>query len=97
MGRELSLVAEIAKKLGIKLEIVEKDAVRLWLQYRLRSVEAEIASILGRYGVKSLQELEARIKDGSMPEHPTWEDLIVLENLEEEKRRIIKVLQEIEK
>jgi len=93
----LSLVAEIAKKLGIKLEIVERDAVKLWLQYRLRSVETEIASILGRYGVKSLQELEARIKNGSIPEHPAWEDLIVLENLEEEKRRIIKVLQEIEK
>jgi len=93
----LSLVVEIARKLGIRLETLERDAVRLWLQHRLRSVEAEIASILGKYEVKSLEELEARIKSGRIPEHPAWEDLIVLENLEEERRRIIEVLQEIEK
>ncbi len=97
MGRELSLVAEVAKRLGVKLEVLEKDALRLWLKHRLRSVEAEIASILGRYEVKSLEELEARIKSGSIPEHPAWEDLIVLENLEEERKRIIEVLREIEK
>jgi len=91
-----SLVAEVAKRLGVQPETLERSAIRLWLQHRLRIIEAEITSILSRYGVKSLGELEAKIRSGDVPEHPAWEDLITLENLEDEKRRIVEVLQEIE-
>ena len=38
--------------------------------------------MLARYDVASAEELEKKIKDGKIPEHPTWEDLILLENLE---------------
>jgi len=93
----VSLVAEVAKRLGVKPETLEKSAIRLWLQHRLRVIETEITSILNRYSVKSLGELEARIRSGDVPEHPAWEDLITLENLEDEKKRIIEVLREIEK
>ncbi len=92
----MSLTAEVAKKLGVRLEALERDAIKLWLQHRLMAVEAEIVSILSRYGVKSLDELEAKVKSGNVPEHPAWEDLITIENLEEERRRIIEVLREIE-
>ncbi len=93
----MSLVAEVARKLGIRLETLERDAVKLWLRHRLRVIETEIASILSRYGVKSLEEIETGIKNGTIPEHPAWEDLITLENLEEERKRIIEVFREIEK
>ncbi len=93
----MSFLVEVARRLGVKPELLERDAVRLWLRHRLRLIEAEIVSILGKYGVESPEELEAKIKHGELPEHPTWEDVIVLENLEEERRRIIEVLEEIEK
>ncbi len=93
----MSLVVEIAKRLGIEPETLERNAIKLWLQHRLRIIEVEIMSILNRYNVKSLGELEAKIKSGDIPGHPAWEDLITLENLEDEKKRVIEVLQEIEK
>jgi len=93
----LSRMSEVAKRLGIRPEALERDALRLWLKRRLRLVEAEIASILSKYGVVSSQEIEAKIRRGELPEHPAWEDVIVLENLEEERRHIIEVLGEIER
>jgi len=36
---------------------------------------------LARYGVESLEDLEARIAQGAVAEHPAWEDLITVENL----------------
>lgn len=38
--------------------------------------------ILTRYNVTSSEELEEGIKSGQINEHPGWEDLIILENLE---------------
>jgi hypothetical protein len=40
--------------------------------------------ILSRYAVINVDELETKIKQGLLVEHPSWEDLIVLRNLEAE-------------
>jgi len=37
---------------------------------------------MSRYQVLSLDEFEKKVQDGSIPEHPGWEDLITLENIE---------------
>lgn len=92
----MGLVVRVARRLGVGPEELEREAVRLWLRRRLRLVEAEIASILGRYGASSIEELEARIRRGEAPEHPGWEDLIVLEALVGERERIIEVLKRVE-
>ena len=48
----------------------------------------ERIEILKRYGVNSINELEEKIKKSEIEEHPTWEDLITLENLEKLIREI---------
>jgi hypothetical protein len=92
----LGIVEEVAKRLGIEPGRLERDAVRLWLLRRLRLVEAEIAGILARYGAGSAGELEEMIREGRVPEHPAWEDLIALERLEEERRRVLEALRHVE-
>jgi len=42
----------------------------------------ERLDILARYSVNSPDSLEIKIKNGEVAEHPAWEDLILLENLE---------------
>ncbi|HID41637.1 MAG TPA: hypothetical protein EYP33_05730 [Pyrodictium sp.] len=81
----MSVIEEVARSLGLEPRVLERDALRLWLQKRLRLVEAEIAEILARYGAGSIEELANWVEQGRLPEHPGWEDLIVLENLLEEK------------
>jgi len=62
--------------------------VRERLRRRLTLVEADIAEILAKYGVQSIEELEERIRRGEVGEHPAWEDLIALERLLEEKKKL---------
>ncbi len=89
------LVALVARRLGVSPEALERDALILWLRRRLALIEAEVASILSRYGVRDPEELEAAIREGRVPEHPAWEDLIVLQRLLDEKQRVEEVLREL--
>jgi len=88
----LGFVVEVARRLGVKPEVLEKDAVKLWLRRRLKLVEAEIAAVLSRYNVGDPEELRARVEQGAVPEHPAWEDLVILENLVKEREKIVEVL-----
>ncbi|MCX9081088.1 MAG: hypothetical protein OIN83_02705 [Candidatus Methanoperedens sp.] len=38
--------------------------------------------IMSRYKVSSFEEFEKGLEEGKIPEHPGWEDMIILENLE---------------
>jgi len=64
---------------------------KLWssgLDVDFAFVEADIAEILAKYGVRSAEELDEYIRRGRVAEHPAWEDLIVLERLLEEKKKL---------
>lgn len=56
------------------------------LQAQLRMCSAEINELKSKYNVKTAVELEKKMKEGTVEEHPAWEDLILLENLEERVR-----------
>ena len=38
--------------------------------------------IFSKYKISSIEEFENKVNGGSIPEHPGWEDLIIVENLE---------------
>ncbi len=89
MARVVDIVAH---RLGIPPEKLEREAVEIWLKRRLALVEAEIAEILAKYDVRSAEELEEYIRRGKVSEHPAWEDLITLERLLEEKKKLSEAL-----
>ena len=66
-----------------------REAAEVWLERRLALIEAEI---LAKYGVRSAEELEEYVRKGEVAEHPAWEDLITLERLLEEKRKLSEAL-----
>jgi len=66
------VIEVVARRLGIPPEKLEREALEVWLRRRLALVEAEIAEILARYGVKSVEELEERIRRDEVAEHPPW-------------------------
>jgi hypothetical protein len=51
------------------------------LYKKKRELLRDRLDILARYGVESLEDLEAKIAQGAVAEHPAWEDLITFENL----------------
>jgi len=52
------------------------------IKSRIKACMWDRLEIMSKYQVSSLGEFEKRVRDGSVHEHPGWEDLIILENIE---------------
>jgi hypothetical protein len=74
LSRKYSMSQEEFIKLGSTLAIKEKK----------RNLQIEKLEILSRYGALTVKELGEKIKTGDIPEHPAWEDLIEIKNIESE-------------
>jgi len=71
----------MATALGVETDELFREALESLLKQKKRLALRERLEILSRYGVSTLPELEEGIARGRIPEHPAWEDLIVIENL----------------
>jgi hypothetical protein len=92
MAENTAIVERVSKVLGVPPNELVRKGLEGLLEAQLRICFAEINEIKTRYEVKSVAELEKKIRKGAIAEHPAWEDLIVLENLEERAQRIRKEL-----
>jgi len=60
----------------------------LAMKEKKRELQYEKFEILARYNLLTSHELERKIKDGNVAEHPAWEDFIELKNIEAEIKEI---------
>jgi hypothetical protein len=60
---------------------LHRQALASFLRERKRQVLQARLEILARYRAQSAANLQTMIAEGSVAEHPAWEDLIVAENL----------------
>jgi hypothetical protein len=74
----------IAQKFFISIEQLLQESINSYLLDRKKVLMNERFEMLSRYAVTHVDELEEKIKQGLLPEHPSWEDLIDLRNLERE-------------
>lgn len=92
MTENTAILERVSKVLGVPPKELVRKGLEELLRAQLRSCFAEINEIKTRYSVKSTTELEKEIRNGTKAEHPAWEDLILLENIEERVRQIRKEL-----
>ena len=92
MVENAAIVERLSKVLGVPPEELVRKGIEEFLESQLRVCFAEIHEIETRYQVKSATELDKKIRKGAVAEHPAWEDLIVLENLEERAQKLRKEL-----
>ena len=88
MAENSAILERVSKVLGVPPNELVKKGLEGLLEAQLRICFAEINEVKTRYEVKSATELEKKIENGGIAEHPAWEDLIVLENLEERVKKI---------
>ena len=81
MAAAMAAKAKIAELLGLTENELVQQALLSLLYEKKREVLQQRLDILARYGAGSLEDLESKIAEGVVPEHPAWEDLIVVENL----------------
>lgn len=72
---------QIATSLGLSEHELFQQALVSFLLEKKRQVLQLKLEILARYSAESAANLEAKIIQGTVAEHPAWEDLIVVENL----------------
>ncbi len=74
--------AELATSFGVSEAELFRQAFISLLQEKKRQVLQLKLEYLARYGAKTPGKLESKIMEGSVVEHPAWEDLIAAENLD---------------
>ena len=83
-----TVIDDIARFLGLDRDSLLEKGVETLLLERRRRVLLEKLQLLARYEASSKSEIEERLQQDKLKEHPTWEDLIILENLEAELARL---------
>jgi hypothetical protein len=86
--RAMQVLEDMSKKYGVPVEELIRVGAELALKERKKGYLRERLEILARYGAASVQEIEEQIQRGEIPDHPAWEDLIEVKNLETEVKEI---------
>ena len=89
------ILSTVARELKISEEELVKQGLRSFVESQLREVKAEIFELSGRYGVSSVEEMEARYRDGTLEEADSWRDLQRLDQLEYKQDRLLQLLEVI--
>ncbi len=76
------IIKKIADDTGVSTAQLTISGLLAFLREKKRSIMLDILNIVNRYDAVSSKDLEGKIKNGDIAEHPAWEDLIQLENLE---------------
>jgi len=94
----VAATTQIAASFGLAEKDLFQQALVSYLNDKKRQVLQLRLELLARYGVDSVPDLESKIAEGAVVEHPAWEDLIVAENLSarlEELDGYLRNLQEV--
>ncbi len=84
----LEFVEFLSKKYSIPKEDLIKQGTELTLQEKKRKYLIEKLEILSKHGANSVEELRKNIEEGTTSEHPGWEDLIEIKNIDAEIKEI---------
>ncbi len=84
----LSQVEKISQKYAVSAEEFIRSSVITNLREKQRLLQIERFEILARYQASNIEELNHKITEGSALEHPGWEDLIEVKNIEQEIKEI---------
>ncbi|MGB8217904.1 MAG: hypothetical protein WCE94_11445 [Candidatus Methanoperedens sp.] len=95
MGSSIETVKHLSKDLGINEDILIREGIIEYIKSRIKACMRDRLEIISRYKISSLDEFEKKVREGSIPEHPGWEDLIILENLENTIKKLKKELSHV--
>lgn len=82
------VVEELYKKYLAHSDEFVKDSLKSFLIEKKRKYKFELNQLFRKYNISDPKELELKIKEHKIDEHPAWEDLIEIENLIEEIKEL---------
>jgi hypothetical protein len=91
----MAVIDKIAKELHMKPNKLLKESLRNYLDQRITKIEADLFLIAKKYGVKDVFDLDKKIKEGLISEEQAYEDYFTLDNLENEREKLKKILENL--
>ncbi len=95
MGLTSILYRKASRILGVKEDVLEREALRQYILSELRRVRIEARLIMARYGVSSIEELDEKIRCGELEETKVFEDFTRLDYLLDREEKLKKLLEEL--
>ncbi|KCZ70686.1 hypothetical protein ANME2D_02709 [Candidatus Methanoperedens nitroreducens] len=92
----MQIIEELATILNISKEKLERESLKTFLERELRNIEAEIYKIGSKHGIKSIFELDEKLKRGEITEEEMLDDFIELDYLESRRDDILKAMEKIQ-
>ena len=92
----MQIFQEIAKALNINQESLERDSLKAFLEKELRDTEADIYRIAAKHGIKSILELDERLKRGEVTEEEISDDFMELDYLESKKDDFLRAIERVQ-
>ncbi len=89
----MQIIEEVASVLNISKERLERDSLKVFLERELRNIEAEIYKIGAKHGIKSIFELDEKLKKGEITEEEMMDDFMELDYLESKRDNLLKALE----
>jgi hypothetical protein len=86
---------EIADRLDLSPEEVERESLRLFLNHKLRLVESQLLGLTRKYGVQTVTELDAWVQSGLIHETEAFEGYFEFDQLEAERDALQSLLEEL--
>ena len=85
----------IAPRLEVSPQELERESLRLFLRHRLRLIESQLFDLASRYGIQTVAELDELVQSGRIHEDEAFEDYFQFDYLEAERDVLIESLGEI--
>ena len=89
-------IKSLAEELSIPEEKLIKESLKTYLNDKLIEIESEIFKLRKKWKVKDIYEMNKLTEEGKIAEEEALDDFFLLDNLEAERDKILKVLKLIE-
>lgn len=93
----MEVIDEVASALKMDRETLAKASLKAFLDRELRCIEADIFEIGARYGVKSIFELDDKLKKGQVEEEDILDDFQELDYLEGRRDELLAAMKKLQR
>jgi hypothetical protein len=85
----MEVIDEVASALKMDRDVLARVSIKAFLERELRRIEAEIFEIRTKHGVRSIFELDDKLKKGEVREEDILDDFQSLDYLESRRDEIL--------
>ena len=92
----IRIIEEIAKALNMGRERLEMESLKTFLEKELIGIDAKIYKIGAKHGIKSIFELDEKLRRGIITEEEMMDDFMELDYLESRRDDLLKAMGKVQ-